>query len=151
LVAGGLMTLRDDLVEPSPAWTYEFMFNKSERERFAKIGIVGPESFGDAQPSEWRRIAEERVRADTRKLYSLPVNGPPPDYALERLKRYCEETVSGECFAVQTAEEKNRDNTINAAAIKIHSEPPQVCRRLQLLREWSHDKRIKTEEVLARG
>jgi hypothetical protein len=30
-------------------------------------------------------------------------------------------------------------------------EPPRVCRRLQLLREWSHDERIKITEVLGRG
>ncbi len=31
------------------------------------------------------------------------------------------------------------------------NEPPRVCRRLQLLREWSHDQRIKNPEVLCRG
>ena len=30
-------------------------------------------------------------------------------------------------------------------------EPPQVCRRLQLLREWSHDERIETAKTFARG
>jgi hypothetical protein len=30
-------------------------------------------------------------------------------------------------------------------------EPPRVCRRLQLLRDWSHDNRIKIPEVLCRG
>jgi hypothetical protein len=34
---------------------------------------------------------------------------------------------------------------------QIGTEPPRVCRRLRLLREWSHDKRIKSEEVLPRG
>src|SRR5215831_12833489 len=31
------------------------------------------------------------------------------------------------------------------------SEPPRVCRRLQLLRDWSHDNRIKIPKVLCRG
>jgi hypothetical protein len=31
------------------------------------------------------------------------------------------------------------------------TEPPRVCRRLQLLREWSHDERIEISEVLPRG
>jgi len=30
-------------------------------------------------------------------------------------------------------------------------EPPRVCRRLQLLRDWSHDNRIKIPKVLCRG
>ena len=30
-------------------------------------------------------------------------------------------------------------------------EPPRVCRRLQLLRDWSHDERIKSTEILAGG
>jgi hypothetical protein len=34
---------------------------------------------------------------------------------------------------------------------KAVDEPRRVCRRLQLLREWSHDKRIKEPEVLAGG
>jgi len=31
------------------------------------------------------------------------------------------------------------------------TEPPRVCRRLQLLRDWSHDERIKIPEIFARG
>jgi acyl-coenzyme A thioesterase PaaI-like protein len=31
------------------------------------------------------------------------------------------------------------------------TEPARVCRRLQLLREWSHDERIDTSEILAGG
>ena len=31
-----------------------------------------------------------------------------------------------------------------AIKVKQVSEPPRVCRRLQLLREWSHDERIKS-------
>ena len=30
-------------------------------------------------------------------------------------------------------------------------EPPRVCRMLQLLRDWSHDQRIKIAEVFRRG
>ncbi len=33
----------------------------------------------------------------------------------------------------------------------VTTEPPRVCRRLQLLRDWSHDKRIDNSEILAGG
>jgi hypothetical protein len=33
----------------------------------------------------------------------------------------------------------------------LEIEPRRVCRRLQLLRDWSHDNRIKIPEVLCRG
>lgn len=130
----------EQAVPELPPWAlFLAMFNNRRRERLAEHGIASFADFHDIPPQNWvahadellqprlvnqakkRSKSGERARNDRSPTIRVVPDVPLDDHATAHVLRYVTKSIIAELKPIRTTAPGSQDNTINDAALSIHS------------------------------